>query len=293
MLDSIRSKLEVQLMFGQSGIGQVETTTANGANIVVPVKDEYWAPGVWAGAEGMKVDFYTGATPVTGCTNMTVAAVSFENKTITITALGGTGVTAGDIIYPYGAYGKEMVGLHKLLTQSSGDLFGISTTNSLWKGNLFTPGTYGTPVVLTFSIIQQAISKAVEKGLDKDVQVLVNPGHWDDLLVDESSLRDYDSSYNPNQAERGAKTIKFHSQNGMIEVIPSTMVMEGYAYIVCKEDFQRIGSTDVTFRRPSDGESYFRELDNSAGYELRAFSEQALFCVKPSRNVVIRNLKVS
>jgi hypothetical protein len=204
--------------------------------------------------------------------------------------LDNQALVAGDVIWHKGAYGNEFPGIHKILTISSGTLFNINVgTYNLFKGNNYSASS----AALSFTKLQSAAARAVEKGLDKDVQVLVNPGHWDDLLVDESSLRDYDSSYNPNQAERGAKTIKFHSQNGMIEVIPSTMVMEGYAYIVCKEDFQRIGSTDVTFRRPSDGESYFRELDNSAGYELRAFSEQALFCVKPSRNVVIRNLKVS
>lgn len=296
MLDSVRKKLEIQLMYGQSGIGTVANNETAGASVVVEIKAPEWSPGVWSGAEKMKVDFYNGASPVVGATNQIVSSVDFENKTITIATLGAN-LAAGNTIYPAGAHGKEMAGLHKILS-NTGSLFGIdAATYTLWKGNLFTPGTYTDgitgAVVLTFSIIQQAISKAVEKGLDKDVVVLVNPGHWDDLLVDESSLRNYDSSYKSDSAERGAKSIKFYSQNGLCEIIPSTMVKEGYAYVICPEDFQRIGSTDITFKRASNGDQYFKDLENAAGVELRCFSDQALFCVKPGRQVVIRNLKVS
>lgn len=295
MLDSVRKKLEIELMLGQTGIGVVEANETAGANVIVEIKDEYWAPGVWSGAEKMKVDFYD--STLTTLRNVAsgdavISVVDFDAKTIKITSLSAN-LTAGDIIFPAGAKGKQMAGLHKILS-NTGSLFGIDAASyNLWKSNIFTPGTYGTPVVLSFTIIQQAISKAVEKGLDKDVTVLVNPGHWDDLLTDEAALRNYDSSYKPEVAERGSRSIKFHSQNGLVEIVPSTMVFEGYAYIICPEDFQRIGSTDVTFKRAGSGDQYFKDLESAAGVEIRCFSDQALFCVKPSRQVLIRNLKVS
>jgi hypothetical protein len=297
MLDSVRKKLEVQLMFGQSGIGRTKNTEADGSNVVVEIKAEYWAPGVWAGAEKMNVDFYDSTiTTKKNTVPAVISAVDFDTQTITITTLtttGAAGLAVGDVILPAGAKDKEMAGLHKILT-NTGTLFGIDAAQyNLWKGNVFTPGSYGTPVVLTFSIIQQAISKAVEKGLDKDVTVLVNPGHWDDLLVDEAALRRYDSSYESNKAQKGSKSIEFFSQNGTVKIEPSTMVMEGFAYIICPEDFQRIGSTDVTFKRAGTNDQYFKDLENAAGVELRCYSDQALFSVKPARQILIRNLKVA
>lgn len=288
MLDSVRNKLEVQLMLGQVGIGLVKAVVGN----VIEIEATHFAPGVWSGAENMKIDSFdsinTGTTPDAAAIKVT--AVNFEDKKITVDSAAA--VTAGATLYPAGAKGKEMAGLHKILS-NGGSLFGIDAASyNLWKGNVYTAAAPGSEVVLTFAIIQEAIAKAVEKGLDKDVKVLVNPGHWDDLLTEESALRSYDASYKPEVAEKGSKSIKFHSQNGMCEIVPSTLVMEGFAYVICPEDFQRIGSTDVTFKRPGQGDNFFRELEAQAGFELRAYSDQALFCVKPSRQILIQGLKV-
>ena len=285
MLDSVRNKLEVQLMLGKVGIGKV---AADAVGNEVELKASHWAPGVWSGAEKMKVDIYDGDTLI--AEGRIVSKVNFETKKLTLNS--GADILEDHTIYPHKAKGKEMAGLHSILSNEA-ELFGINAADyHLWKGNKFDAKVGGVEQVLTFAILQQAIAKAVEKGLDKDVTVMVNPGHWDDLLVDEASLRSYDSSYKPDMAERGSKAIKFHSQNGMVEIVPSTLVMEGFAYVICPEDFQRIGSTDVTFRRPGQGDNFFRELESNAGFELRAYSDQALFCVKPARQILIEGLKV-
>lgn len=293
MLDSMRKKVEVELMYGQSGIGEVEApVTITTAGVDCLIKDAQWSPGIWGGAEKMKIEAYT-AGVINGSV-MEVVSVSFENKSVKLkTATGSVNLLADDVIYPSGAFGKQMAGLHKILS-NTGSLFGIDAASyTLWKGNVFTPGTLGTPVVLTFAILQQAIAKAVEKGLDKDVVCMVNPGHWDDLLTEQASLRQYDSSYSSDKSENGSKQIKFHSQNGLVEVTPSIFVKEGFAYIICPEDLVRVGSTDVTFKRPGQGDNFFRDLESAAGYELRSYTDQALFCIKPGRQVIIQNLKVS
>jgi hypothetical protein len=52
----------------------------------------------------------------------------------------------------------------------------------------------------------------------------------------------------------------------------------------------RVGSTDMTFKQPGQGEDYFRHLENAAAYELRLFSDQALFCSAPGKQVLINNI---
>jgi hypothetical protein len=210
-------------------------------------------------------------------------------RTVTVSSDAvAAGVLVGDDIYHRGAYGNEFAGIHKILT-NTGSLFGISaSTYNLWKGSQVSATT---PFKMSFALIQRAIAKGVEKGLESDVVVLCNPSHWDDLLTEQAALRMYDSSYSSAVAEQGAKSIKFHGQNGMIEIIPSIYVKEGFSYILCLDEFARIGSSDVTFKRPGQGDQFFRDLENSAGYELRAFADMALFCFAPGRSILIDSLQ--
>jgi hypothetical protein len=110
------------------------------------------------------------------------------------------------------------------------------------------------------------------------------------LMTDQAALREFDSSYKSDKMENGSKSLKFHSQNGMIEIVPSIYVKEAYAYIISTREFMRVGSTDVTFNLPGSQDKFFRELENAAGYELRAYTDQALFSMSPGVNVLITNI---
>jgi hypothetical protein len=46
----------------------------------------------------------------------------------------------------------------------------------------------------------------------------------------------------------------------------------------------------MTFKRPGQGEEFFRDLENAAAYELRLYSDQAVFCMAPGRNVLIKDV---
>lgn len=281
MLRSMARRVEVGLFYGGVGIGEVGALP--GGNDIGILEAE-WAPGIWAGSESMKVDIYD-ATSTTLRGSAQVTAVDMDTRTITVDALPvGTVVT--DKIYFKGAQGKEAAGMHKILT-NTGVLFGIDASQfNLWKGNEIDVG--GNP--LSFARVQDAIARAVEKGLDSDVCVMVNPRTWSDLLTEQSALRQYDSTYKVSIAEAGHQEITFYGQNGKVEIVPSIYVKEGFAYVLCLEELLRIGSTDITFRRPDQGDTFFRELENAAGYELRAYSDQALLCYAPGKNTLISGI---
>jgi hypothetical protein len=196
---------------------------------------------------------------------------------------GAAGAVATDVIYHKGAFGNEFAGIHKIL-ENTGTLFNINAgTYNLWKGN-----SYAVAGALSFAKLSKAISRAVEKGLDSKVTVFVNPRGWSDLLQDQASLRQYDQSYSPVQLEQGSKSLKFFSQNGDMEIVPSIYVKEGYAYALCMEEWMRIGSSDITFKRPGQGaDEFFRDLENSAAYELRLYTDQCVFCMSPGKNVLL------
>jgi len=280
MLRSIAKKLEIELLYGQVGYAAVASVAAN----VITITTAEWAPGIWSGAENMPIELRdsTGATSRGECI---VTSVDLDARTITVNAMPA-GAAATDVIWHKGAYGNEFAGIHKIIT-NTGTLFNISAaTYSLWKGNVYDAD--GGP--LSLGKIERALAKAVAKGLDGDVSVMVNPKTWADLLVEQTALRKFDGSYSSSQLENGSKAIKFYGQNGMITIEPSIYIKEGYAYCLCLEDFQKVGSTDVTFKRPASDGEFFRELENSAGYELRAYSDQALFCQAPGRQVLIEDI---
>lgn len=279
MLRSVTKKLEIEMLYGQVGYA---TLAAALSSVTITIPAAEWAPGIWAGAENMPIDIRDSAG---GNSRLrTVTAVNFELKQITVDS--AVVLSAGDVIYHKGAYGKEFAGIHKIIT-NTGTLFGIDASQyALWKGNTYSASS----APLSFQKLQEAVAKAVEKGLDSDVTVIVNPEVWADLLTDQAALRMYDSSYSPSKMENGAKELKFHGQNGMIEIVPSIYCKRGFAYVLSMDEWMRIGSTEVTFRRPGRGDEFFRDVEAAAAYELRCYTDQCVFSHAPGKNVLITNI---
>lgn len=281
MLRSVTKKLEIEMFYGQVGYAVVALPSTVTNSFAIP--DAEWAPGIWAGSEKMPLEIRSADGSVSRGT-CSVTRVDFTTKTIYVDTLPGT-VIGTDVVYHKGAYGKEFAGIHKIIS-NTGSLFGIDASQySLFRGN-----TYNSAGALSFAKIQEAIAKAVEKGLDNDVTVMVNPFTWSDLLTDQAALRMYDSSYSSSKVENGARDLEFHSQNGSVKIVPSIYVKQGYAYVLSLEDMVRIGSSDVTFKRPGKEGEFFLDLPEMTAYELRLFCDQALFCSAPAKNVLISGI---
>lgn len=281
MLRSMAKKIEIEMFYGTVGYAVVDTGSS-GTSLIIEVAE--WAPGIWAGAENMPIQVRdsTGAT-IRG--SATVQSVNFTNYTITL-ATAIAGMVQGDVVWHLGAYGNEFVGVHQILTQTTGTLFNIDV--SLY--NLFRGNTYPAGGALSFGKLNLATVRAVEKGLEGKVSCFVNPRGWANMLNDQAALRKYDDSWERKRLENGSEALTFYAQNGEIEIIPSLYVKEGYAYILSLEDFMRVGSTDITFKRPGQADNFFRDLDSAAGYELRCFTDQALFCMAPGKQVAITGI---
>jgi hypothetical protein len=279
MLRSVTKKLEIELMYGQMGYA---TVASGGGTVTLNITTSEWAPGIWGGAEQMPIEIRSADGSVSRGTS-SVFSVDFANQAITTVSII-PGVISGDVIWHKGAYGNEFPGIHKILSITSGTLFNINVGQyTLFRGNTFD----AQAAALSFTKIVQATERAVEKGLDGKALALVNPRGWTNMMSDQAALRRYDGSYSKAIAENGMEVIKFHSVNGEIEIESSIYVKQGYAYILALDEWMRVGSSDVTFKRPSQGEEFFRDLQDAAGYELRLWSDQALFCQAPGRNCLI------
>lgn len=283
MLRSMAKKLEIEMLYGQVGYATIDSV----ATTVLTINTANWAPGIWAGAEGMPIEIRS-ADDSTSRGEFIVNSVDMSIRTVTLnSSAAAAGVVATDVIWHKGAHGNEFPGIHRILSISSGTLFNINVaTYNLFRGNQYDAQSGA----LSFTKLNQATTRAVEKGLEGKVLALVNPRAWANMLNDQAALRKYDSSYSAERMENGSRGILFHSQNGDIEIEPSIYVKEGFCYVLSLEEWFRVGSTDMTFKRPGQGEEFFRDLENSAGYELRLYSDQAIFCMAPGRNVLVINI---
>lgn len=283
MMRSMAKKLEIEIFYGQVGYGVVGSV----AGAVVTVATAEWAPGIWAGGEGMPIEIRDASGAVSRGT-FTVAGVDMDLRRITLDAsAANAGVVATDVIWHKGAYGNEFPGVHQILTQSTGTLFNISVAQyNLFRGNQFD----AQAGALTFDKLTLAAARPVEKGLDAPLYCLINVRAWAGLLNNQAALRMYDQSYSPVQLENGSKSLKFFSQNGELIIEPSIYVKEGYAYLIAKDDWSRVGSSDLTFRVPGQGDEFFRHLTDAAGYELRLWTDQALFTHAPGHSALIKNI---
>lgn len=279
MIRSFGKRAEVQMLYGQTGLGSVASTS--GVTVTITTAD--WAAGIWSGMKGAEIEIRSAAGALRGVAS--IASVDLNGRALVLNALPA-GTVGTDVLWYKGAYGNEMPGLEKIIT-NTGTLFNIDASQyELWKGN-----TYPVGGQLSFAKIQDAIALGVEKGLDSDVKVMVNPKTWSDLLTEQAALRMYDSSYKGSEAENGSQSIKFHGQNGIIEIIPSIYIKEGLAYIVDEMDFLKIGSTDMTFNLPGAGpDQFLRQLENNAGVEMRLYADFSLFCAAPGRQIKLSGI---
>ena len=297
MLKSFARRLEVQLMYGKVGIGVVENDPDGSAPTIV-VEEHEWAAGIWAGAEKMEIDIFDALavdTNMAAKQTLTVSSVDFETRTITTTANADVSIGPGDVIMYSGANGKEFAGVHKIIS-NDGSLFGIDASKySLFKGNIVVVGTgpqVGDAAVLSFDKLEEAVAVAMEKGLvDEDVLVICNPKSWKNLLTEQAALRMYDSSHSSEKAVNGSKNIEFYGQNGKIEITSSIFCKEGYSYVIPVKEFSRIGSSDITFDQPGFEGKFLKLLENANAYELRAYTDQALFCPCPGLSTILRYIK--
>jgi len=296
MMLSMTHRLESGILYGGTGIGigtTASSANASATSTVVTFSAASWSVGMFAGAENAILNFYNGSTVIGGAlysddaSKFTITSVDVDNKAITVSS-SAAGITAIDSAistsaasckaYWYGSYGNEINGIDKIAT-NTGSLFGINaSTYNLWKCNLVNAAG-----AITVTKVLKSTTSAIGKGgLDGEVTCWISPINFAVLNAEVAAYKRLDSSYKTSKVEYGSSELAVYAQNGLMRIIPHSMVKGGEAFIMPMSCIKRIGSTDVTFTNPGNGTKFFRELTDNAGYELRAYSDQAIFIDKPA-----------
>lgn len=299
MQESHAKRLEIMYWYGglSAGIAEADTSTnasATTTNVVFTAGS--WANGIWSGLENCKINFYSsgGSIVSSGADSIfTVSAINASTYTVLITGTS-TGISALDtallsanqFAFFNGAYGEEAVGIFKQLS-NTGTLFGIdAAVYGLWKANLYNVNS----TQLTMRKVLKGAAVAYGRGLEGKCRVCLNPLVFADLAADLAAYRRYDGSYSRSKAENGSEKISFYGQNGEIEIVGHPAIKPQDAALIDMKHMRRLGSTDITFNLPGLGGKIFTLLPSKSGFELRNYSDSAIFIDAPARFVYFQNI---
>lgn len=308
MKSSTAKRIEIAMLYGQSltGIGQISAQTGSSTTRTYTISTATFAAGIWAGMENCQLDVLTTGTFATGPANTNAAVVvtsvdvgnmkiSVSGNSTDLTAIDAVIATGANIFF-YGAAGqltssnvsKEMAGIDFILT-NTGSLFNISaSTYNLWQSQ-----TYDCKSAeLSMGKVLAGLALPVARGLLQDTALLVAPPTWANLNSDLGGQRMFDESYDSKKAEKGVSSIRYHGQNGVIEIIPHPMVKYGEAFAVPLDLIQRVGSSDIAFRGegPLGQEDYFFQNTTTNGWTIRCYTDQAIMIEAPAHCVKFINI---
>lgn len=307
MWESVHKRVELDCLYGQTPLDD-SIATSGETNIQIDATN--WADGIWVGMEGIGVQ-----VAPTGSANQArsgvgyVTAINMATRALTISP-GITGLVATDVLWlatqvpttPATAGYNSMAGIEAITNPAlwgpSRKLFAIDPTGiTLWAATTATCTAISGGTTFNFAALQKAIVYLVNRGLDTDVVCYVAPTVWAQMMSDQMALRRFDAQYSSGKLVSGAQEIEFYAQNGKITVKCHPMLRPSVAYILAPKLWKRIGATDVTFNRNNmggsvsrGGDSFFKELENLAGYELRCYSHQAIFTEAPAKAMRITGI---
>jgi hypothetical protein len=287
MQKSFAKRVELSLIYGQRGLA---TVSANSSGTLT-ITSATWAPGIWSGMKDCILEAFDGVTgsDTQHNTDLTVSAVSYSAKTVTVTGTSAA-VVANDVLFFKGARTasafKEMVGIDKIIVTASGSLFNVSVSDyELWRGQSRSVGG-----AMSMLAALNAASDASNLGLMDSAKLYLPVKRWNALNSDQSALRRY-GAYS-DKYENGSEGIVYHSTNGKIEVEAHPFIKEGEGFFLANPAKQvlRCGASDISFRRPGMQDEIFRELTDSAGLELRAFCDMGIMLRTPAQNVKLTGI---
>ena len=299
MNETMRRRVEISLLgYGRDGIGVI---SSGGGTTALVITDAEWAPGLWFGMVGAELEIFSAKTASStkrtyaGALNTyTVTAVNISTKTITVD--NGTGTSNGDVLQfrtqkTATAY-KDLLGLKQIAT-TSGTLFGIvNTTYDVFAGITYDVGSTD----LSVDSIEKACAQLAVRGGSGKMVCLISPRTFANVVSDLAALVAYDQKAGDKSYSIGASSVTIYTPSGEVAIKTHEMLKEGEGYIFQPKRLMRSGATDITFNRNFEGVdgkvngSYFTELADNAGFELRCYSNQFLFCPRPSTVLYLQNI---
>jgi hypothetical protein len=291
MVKSHSKELEIIGLYGATATGRGTLSAISGSSTTrtLTISAATWSAGMWAGMKNAQLDIYQTTSKLNSNAVVTVTSIDFANRQLAVSG-NGTDLTAVDsavsannvYLFRAGAYGNVPLGLDAIATTSSGNLFNLSTTNELWKSS-----TYTVSGDLTMEHCLNALDQAYQRGGEGEFNLLIPSPVFIDLLADEAALRRYGAE---KKASQGFETIEFYSQAGTVKIVPHRFVKGGEAFLFPKKALSWIGAYKGVKFEDAFGSNVFWPVDGYNGYEMRSYSDCAMFSEAPGHIVKLTSI---
>lgn len=256
---------------------------AAGKNILLAPGE--FAAGFWVGKKNVVVLQVDSSQNVVASGSLVSVNAALGYITVDFTPVAASSTTSHRLCYINWDTDQEMVGVHKIIT-NTGTLFGLSATQyDLWSGQ--TVNLNGK--AFNLKALHEGVADAISAGgLDEELDVLVNPRTFSRLAVDEAAFRKYDASYKP-KAVNGFDAIEYYAANGTNRIHASAKVKEGHVFGIVKANWRCSGSQLPSFKVSGINMDVIFPLQDNAGFVVRSFGDQYLFCRMPAKQILWSN----
>jgi hypothetical protein len=272
-----------------SNIGVV-LSSISGANLAAPqvvaLTVASWIPGLWIMVQNHLVDIYQsdGTTPRdTGVTMQARPSTTQTRLQLFKTASAAT-VAANDVIVPQGWRTKSCFGLEAIYNNAT-TLFGINAaTVAPWRCMTFNAGGQ-----LTRAKLMGYGAAISTNGVKTGGKLFVCSYAFADLAEESNTLRQFMTDNTVRT--QGASELIYVTACGEINVAVYQYAKAGQAMFIAKDNFRRVGSTDITMRPIGGGaQGFFTHSTTTAGAQIKCFSNQAPVFEMPFRNFLITGI---
>lgn len=283
MRESVMFRQEVFALYGQMGLATIGTVTA--ASNRIEFTAAQWAPGMWAGNEGMPLTIRT--SDGVFVKDVTIDTIDNDNRYLVLNTGDANGITAGDVVwFQGGSSSSEPVGIAKII-QNTGTLYNISAaTYGLWKGN---HRAQSGSVDLGFKLAMTLDADIRSRGGMGDQLGLVAPVTWNVLVSSVEAARDF-ADYKNTEIDRGTRQLKYYSPTGTTTIMCHPIVKPCDYFSLRKGKWFRAGATDPTFEIPGGEGKVLYDLQDYPGKELRAMANNTWFTPRPAASGMISGM---
>ncbi len=290
---SLTKMAEIDMLYGRSGIATISAVSAvdtgtDPDQLTITISDASWAPGIWAGMVGAKLDVYNGASKINSNADCTLVSVNMDAKQIVIS---GHNTDLTNTIAPYtlffkGSKANQMYGLYYQLDNAA-TLFGIDAS----VYDLFKASEVTVSGELTVKKILAGVSKARAKGgLDEEATLLVSDVTFQGLVADLLPLREFDQSYK-GEAVVGHDSIKIKTNASTVEIIGHPFLKEGDSMLYPTRTLIKVGATpEITFKIPGKNEEYFEALEGYDAVQMTGRYNFQVFAQEPAKCVLFKSI---
>jgi hypothetical protein len=250
-----QTRKEVSMLLGQYGLGTIDSVTDNTTYATLVITAATWRGGLWwMLGPGATLDSFTSTTKNNGNGPLVLIGVNPTARSIDVSFSGvlASNITAGDVLYPEGAYdGTTHYDMPGLLVQNSnttGTSLGLSaTTYKNWAANTAAVGG-----VFTEDAEEYYLGQLRNRGGKGKMTVYLPEPTWRDRVGQHGGKRVFDESYTPNKQTAGEQDFDYSTKvYGRVEHELLSFLADSEVMLQIDDNCTVVGARDTKLGIPS------------------------------------------